>query len=266
MSFLTGLQLPKGQLTFVERWPLINPNEVAFVLATYLLFVLKIGPIIMESRTAFRIKGFLIFYNVLKVINSSILAYKFLSYVLKNGLFPRKCEHDNLTLYIIASLYWKYMVTKFLDLFDTVFFIIRKKYNQVTFLHMYHHVFMVVITWSCLKYDPSDHWAFMATINCFVHTIMYTYYGIAALGPSYAKYIWWKKYLTLLQLVQFILVIAHLLVQTYTSKCPMLGITYWIGLANLFLFILLFTDFYNKRYRARCNKKLIEFICSKQVN
>lgn len=42
---------------------------------------------------------------------------------------------------------------------------------------------------------------FGAMLNSFVHVIMYTYYGVAALGPKYQKYLWWKKYLTMLQLV-----------------------------------------------------------------
>lgn len=37
--------------------------------------------------------------------------------------------------------------------------------------------------------------------NSFIHVLMYTYYGLAALGPHIAKYLWWKKYLTILQLV-----------------------------------------------------------------
>ena len=44
--------------------------------------------------------------------------------------------------------------------------------------------------------------AFMgAMVNAFIHVIMYTYYGMAALGPQFQKYLWWKKYLTRLQLV-----------------------------------------------------------------
>ena len=30
---------------------------------------------------------------------------------------------------------------------------------------------------------------------------MYTYYMIAAMGPKYQKYLWWKKYITTIQLV-----------------------------------------------------------------
>jgi elongation of very long chain fatty acids protein 7 len=34
-----------------------------------------------------------------------------------------------------------------------------------------------------------------------VHVIMYLYYMLAAMGPEYQKYLWWKKHLTTIQLV-----------------------------------------------------------------
>lgn len=43
---------------------------------------------------------------------------------------------------------------------------------------------------------------FHALLNCVVHVIMYTYYGLSAMGPNYQKYLWWKKYLTTIQLVR----------------------------------------------------------------
>lgn len=44
---------------------------------------------------------------------------------------------------------------------------------------------------------------FGASFNCFVHFVMYFYYLVSALGPQYRKYLWWKKYLTSLQLVSY---------------------------------------------------------------
>lgn len=38
-------------------------------------------------------------------------------------------------------------------------------------------------------------------VNSFVHVVMYTYYGLAGLGPKVQKYLWWKRYVTILQLV-----------------------------------------------------------------
>ncbi len=42
---------------------------------------------------------------------------------------------------------------------------------------------------------------FHALLNSFIHFWMYIYYGVAALGPQYRKYLWWKKYMTTLQIV-----------------------------------------------------------------
>lgn len=42
---------------------------------------------------------------------------------------------------------------------------------------------------------------FTGVINSFVHIIMYTYYMLAAIGPHLHKYLWWKKYITDLQMV-----------------------------------------------------------------
>lgn len=38
---------------------------------------------------------------------------------------------------------------------------------------------------------------------------MYFYYLCAAFGPEVQKYLWWKKYITTIQLVQFVLVFVH---------------------------------------------------------
>ena len=42
---------------------------------------------------------------------------------------------------------------------------------------------------------------FGAMVNSFIHVLMYTYYGLSALGPHMQKYLWWKRYLTVMQLV-----------------------------------------------------------------
>jgi len=82
-----------------------------------------------------------------------------------------------------------------------VFFVLRKKEKQITFLHMYHHTVMPMISWACTKYYPGGHGTFIGVINSFVHIIMYFYYMMSAMGPQYQKYLWWKKYITTLQMV-----------------------------------------------------------------
>lgn len=40
-----------------------------------------------------------------------------------------------------------YYLVKILDLFETVIFVLKKKNNQVSFLHVYHHVSIFIITY-----------------------------------------------------------------------------------------------------------------------
>lgn len=55
---------------------MVNPNEMALILVIYLVFVLKLGPIFMERRPPFPIKGFLVVYNAIKAAHSIILVFK----------------------------------------------------------------------------------------------------------------------------------------------------------------------------------------------
>lgn len=49
---------------------------------------------------------------------------------------------------------------------------------------------------------------FSAMLNSGVHVLMYTYYMLAAIGPQMRKYLWWKKYMTSIQLVCITLAIT----------------------------------------------------------
>lgn len=94
-----------------------------------------------------------------------------------------------------------YFLAKISELLDTVFFVLRKRDRQVTFLHLYHHTVMPMISWGTTKYYPGGHGTFIGLINSFVHIIMYAYYLLSALGPQMQKYLWWKKYITNMQMV-----------------------------------------------------------------
>jgi elongation of very long chain fatty acids protein 7 len=52
---------------------------------------------------------------------------------------------------------------------------------------------------------PGEQGVVIGFLNSVVHVIMYFYYMVAAMGPTYQKYIWWKKYMTWIQLVRYAL-------------------------------------------------------------
>lgn len=49
--------------------------------------------------------------------------------------------------------------------------------------------------------SPGGFGTFHSLLNSLVHLVMYTYYGLSALGPAFQKYLWWKKYMTSMQIV-----------------------------------------------------------------
>uniref|UniRef100_S4RR40 Elongation of very long chain fatty acids protein n=1 Tax=Petromyzon marinus TaxID=7757 RepID=S4RR40_PETMA len=98
-----------------------------------------------------------------------------------------------------------------------VFFILRKKFNQITFLHVYHHSSMIINWWLCVKYVPGGQAFLIGMVNSFVHVFIYTYYGLSVLGPAEQKYLWWKRYLTILQLTQFVAIALHTSYNLFTD-------------------------------------------------
>lgn len=52
----------------------------------------------------------------------------------------------------MARAVWLYYMCKITELLDTVFFVLRKKQNQVSFLHLYHHTLMPICGFIGIKY------------------------------------------------------------------------------------------------------------------
>jgi elongation of very long chain fatty acids protein 7 len=48
---------------------------------------------------------------------------------------------------------------------------------------------------------------------------MYTYYMLAACGPKIQKYLWWKRYLTIIQMVQFVAIFVHSTQLLFYNPC-----------------------------------------------
>jgi len=131
--------------------------------------------------------------------------------------------------------------------FDTFFFVLRKKYNHVSLLHVIHHGCMPMSVWFGVKFTPGGHSTFFGLLNTFVHVVMYFYYMVAAMGPRYQKYIWWKKHLTNFQMIQFILIATHAFQLLFIECNYPKAFVWWIGCHGV-LFLFLFSSFYTKAY------------------
>lgn len=62
--------------------------------------------------------------------------------------------------------------------------IVRKKDDQVSFLHVYHHATIYTIWWINIKYSPGGEVFQSAAMNSIVHVVMYTYYFLRTVNPN----------------------------------------------------------------------------------
>src|SRR5690606_27029350 len=163
--------------------------------------------------------------------------------------FRRKFDDDHSPkAYWNITHAWLYLLTKLFDLIETVFFVMRKKQSQVSFLHVYHHSAVPIIVWMALRLAPtSGAMGMFPLLNTAVHVIMYSYYLMAAMGPQYQKYLFWKKWITTIQLTQFVIFMVHgALVLIVQEDMPfVIAMTAFIQAP---LFFVMFYRFYQASY------------------
>ncbi|XP_038048772.1 elongation of very long chain fatty acids protein 4-like isoform X1 [Patiria miniata] len=240
----------------VENWLLMkSPIPISCIVIGYLL-VVWLGPKLMANRNALQLKPILVLYNFFLVGLSIYMFYEFrvTSWKANYSYRCQPVDYSNSVLGMrMARVCWWYFFSKVIEVMDTIFFILRKKNNQLTFLHVYHHSSMMVNWYLGVKLIAGGQSFFLAMLNSFVHIIMYSYYGLAALGPGMQKYLWWKRYMTQIQLMQFLAVIIHTGYNIWVDCDFPQGFNYAVFLYSISL-VALFGNFYLKAYTTKQEK------------
>ncbi|CAO1336487.1 unnamed protein product [Diamesa serratosioi] len=238
----------------VENLPLIkSPWPVLTTVALYLYFVIIFGKKWMANRKPFELNNIMNCYNLAQIILNSfipIVGLKYTYFQKDYNFLCQNIEKDNYSFNSMMVVYvsYFYFLLKILDLLDTIFFVLRKKDNQITFLHIYHHAGIVVACYVHVKFmSASGHPLLLAIINSFVHTIMYGYYFITSFKPELKQSIWWKKHITQVQLIQFAILLVHFTIPIFIKCSYPKFVLFMLVLQNLFM-LALFSDFYYKAY------------------
>ncbi|XP_028822731.1 very long chain fatty acid elongase 2 [Denticeps clupeoides] len=235
----------------VRGWFLLDSYLPTCLLTAVYLFLVYVGPKYMKNRPAYSLKNVLLAYNFCVTMLSFYMLVELISSTLAAG-YRLQCQ----ALFEagdgdvrVAKVLWWYYFSKLIEFLDTIFFVLRKKNSQITFLHVYHHASMFNIWWCVLNWIPCGQSFFGPTLNSFIHVLMYSYYGLSTI-PSMHKYLWWKRYLTQAQLVQFVLTITHTLSAAvlpcgFPMGCLLFQTSYMMTL------VILFVNFYIQTYRKR---------------
>jgi len=248
----------------------VPPFWVIAVLCTvYLVFVL-VGRKLMENREPIPLKNLQVAHNavmfVYSLMSTIAMGFGVLCNTPYTSFSEMICDSDNALFK--GFNHWVlfcFLISKMWEFVDTVFLVFGK--HRIRFLHVYHHVITLPLSW-LLYVDNSANGNICAWTNMFVHTPMYYYYTLAALGLG--ARVWWKKYITQIQITQFVFCMAVmvydvLLIRPVDSvRCTIhkpyayhsLEWSAVIYLSFLVLFIKLYID--NYKVRAAASKAKAE--------
>ncbi|KAI5290735.1 hypothetical protein KEM54_000607 [Ascosphaera aggregata] len=231
--------------------------------------VIFIGREIMKTRGPFRLRKLFIAHNLaLSIMSAGLLALfveQLLPTIWRNGLAFTFLDRRGGWTDNLVPLYYITYLTKYLELADTLFLVLKKK--PLTFLHTYHHGATAFLVWTQLLGQTPVSWV-VITLNLSVHVVMYWYYTQCGRGIR----VWWKKYITVFQIAQFVLDLGFVYYASYlfcTNGYPgydrkgikeclavLAGVT--ILSSYLFLFIAFYLSTYkaynSHRYRVRHGK------------
>ena len=155
----------------------------------------------------------------------------------------------------VAMVVLYFNISKMPEFVDTIFLRLRKR--PVIFLHWYHHIVTMLYCWYAnqigIQFNCTG--MFFASMNLSVHSVMYVYYGVAALG--YAKAMAKMNLniiLTTGQIIQMVGGIYILIKSTDCTKFDSKGFT--VATIMYSSYFLLFSRlFYDKYVAAKETKK-----------
>lgn len=245
----------KGNLLFLGH----GPWRLLSMVGLYLLFVLRIGPQIMQRKQPFDLRRVVRIYNFFNIVFNVWLAYKGIS-LSGNGKYFFNCnclqrDYKRFSAYIDI-----FILSRVVDFLDTIFFVLRKKQSQITGLHVFHHSQVPLVIYLVASFSMTPFSGFLIVLNALVHVVMYSYYYLATF-PTLVPYLWWKRYITRIQIGQFITALiyfclGYVLLPKFCDDPPMVAVV--TNLLSALIFLVLFLSFYSGAYNSKQQQQLLQ--------
>jgi hypothetical protein len=205
----------------------------------------------MQRRAAYDPKLLMQLYNVSCVVLAAIsgIAIAAHKWQQRDGTFvcnKRGAQLGDTKDGLLTFGIYFYYYQKYWEFMDTFIFMLRKSDRQVTFLHIYHHSSITLVTMLAAQFDTSGDTYLPALLNSWIHVLMYGHYFLTSIGVKNAP---WRKYLTSMQLLQFLAILAQNILAWFKgADC---GFPDWYKatmMAYMISMLVLFSNFYVQSY------------------
>lgn len=243
-----------------RTWMQDNWTMAFYYVGIYMVLIFG-GQFLMQNRPRFELRGMLVLWNTLLATFSIMGACRtlpeFIHSLTKHGLYHSVCIPSFIEQDKVSGFWtWMFVLSKLPELGDTIFIVLRKQ--PLIFLHWYHHITVLLYSWfSYTEYTASARW--FIVMNYCVHSLMYSYYALRAMGYSPPKKI--AMVITSLQLLQMVIGCgvnfwAHQLLQNH-GECHITPFNIKLSIAMYFSYFVLFARFFYKSYFSgdKFNKK-----------
>jgi len=117
----------------------------------------------MANRQPFKLTTTIRIYNIIQIVGC--IYFSSLSHLRFNYSFVKstwKCETNDMyvdTKEDIEEIYhlnWLFYWLRLIELLETMFFIMRKKQEQISFLHVYHHISTLFFLYLANRYSAGE--------------------------------------------------------------------------------------------------------------
>ncbi|KAG5680915.1 hypothetical protein PVAND_010393 [Polypedilum vanderplanki] len=242
----------------IDSWKTAsNAYPLTISIIIYLIFVYIVLPKFMKNREPFNINFIIRCYNVFLIFACFYFVFQFRKYGLRfrrtwqcfNSFEDR--EHN---MKEIDEVVWWFTMLRLFEFIETVFFILRKKFDQVSFLHVYHHIGTVVCLYLFTKHNGGIMGIYFGAINSCIHIIMYGYYLISSFENmrKFSNLI--KPFLTAIQITQLSLLVGQS-ISALRPSCKVPKFLFIIQGLNVLYLIYMFSKFFIKSFMKGKNKK-----------
>jgi hypothetical protein len=234
--------------------PLTDLSSALVCLFAYITMLAWGIPLVKSMDKPFELKTFKLFHNLFLFALSLYMCVETIrqAYLGKYKLFGNDMELGSEPHAAgMARIVYVFYVSKAYEFVDTAIMILCKKFNQVSFLHTYHHLTIFAIWHLIAVYAPGGDAYFSVILNSFVHVVMYAYYFCASLNLKWLNPI--KPFITTLQMTQFM---CMLIQSTYDYLYPCRYPQVLIKLLGVYMLTLLalFGNFFIQSYVKKPTK------------
>lgn len=215
----------------------------------YLMICALLYLVMSQRKEGFRLKSVIVVYNAICVLLAGYVVVGILLYKLETpGSFACNPLDTSKRGQQMAFIFWVFYAQKYWEFLDTWFYILRRSFRQVTFLHLFHHSSITLVVGAIVRFDFSGDMYLPVFLNAVVHVLMYSHYLLTACGIKS----WWRPYLTSLQITQFIAISTQsYLAYQGGSSCGAPDFAKLILMSYMASMIILFLNFFVRRYVFR---------------